>query len=68
MRSIFPGMAAAALLLGGSVALGGCVVASPRPYHRAHVGAPVYVAPARVWVPGYWGPRHVWIRGHWRYR
>jgi hypothetical protein len=68
MRSIFPGMAAVALLLGGSMTLGGCVVAAPRPYYRAHVVAPVYVAPVRVWVPGYWGPRHVWVRGYWRYR
>ena len=68
MRSIFSGMAAATLLLGGSLALGGCVVASPRPAYRARVIAPVYVAPARVWVPGYWAPRHVWIAGRWRYR
>jgi hypothetical protein len=56
MRSIFSGVAATALLLGGSAVLGGCVV------------APFYVAPVRVWVPGYWAPRHVWIEGHWRYR
>jgi hypothetical protein len=52
----------AALVVGGSLMLGGCVVASPR---RAHV---VAVAPARVWVPGYWGRGHVWVRGYWRYR
>ena len=68
MRCIFSGVAATALLLAGSVALGGCVVASPRPAYRARVVAPVHAAPARVWVPGYWAPRHVWIEGHWRYR
>lgn len=68
MRSIFSGIAATALLLGGSAMLGGCVVATPRPAYRARVVAPVYVAPVRVWVPGYWAPRHVWIEGHWRYR
>lgn len=61
-------IALAPLLLAGSVALSGCIVASPRPLHRhAHVES-VRVAPARVWVPGYWGPRHVWVGGRWRYR
>lgn len=58
----------APLLFAGSLALSGCIVASPRPVHRhAYVG-PVRVAPVRVWVPGYWGPRHVWVGGRWRYR
>ncbi|MDE2498429.1 MAG: hypothetical protein KGK35_11420, partial [Xanthomonadaceae bacterium] len=50
----------AALIAGGCMLLGGCVVAPPR---RAYVA----VAPARVWVPGYWYGG-VWFSGHWRYR
>lgn len=56
MRRLMSSCLLAAALLGGSLALTGCVVVPPRGYH------------ARVWVPGYWAPRHVWIGGHWRYR
>lgn len=53
-RFIFVGLIAAALI-GGSLAMTGCVAVAPRDgYH------------ARVWVPGFWAPRHVWAGGHWR--
>lgn len=65
MRPIIPTLTLAASLLAASASLTGCVVASPRPVHRAYVVAPVGV---RVWVPGYWAPRHRWVRGYWRYR
>ncbi len=55
MRRLVAHLLLAAALLGGALALSGCVIVPP----RAH---------ARVWVPGYWGPPHVWIAGHWRYR
>lgn len=52
----------AMMIVGGSLLLGGCVVAPPR---RAYVA--VTPAPVRVWVPGYW-QGGVWFSGHWRYR
>jgi hypothetical protein len=54
MRRFLSTSLIAIALVGGSVALTGCIVEAPRP--------------ARVWVPGYWGSGHVWVGGHWRYR
>ena len=54
----------AALIAGGSLLLGGCVVAPPRSAYVAVAPAPVRV---RVWVPGYWAGG-VWVGGYWRYR
>lgn len=48
------------LVVAGSLAMGGCVVAPP----RARVAV---VVPARVWVPAHWN-RGFWVAGHWRYR
>lgn len=48
------------LAAASSLALGGCVVAPPRPV--------AVVAPVRVWVPGYWAYGNVWVAGHWRWR
>ncbi len=53
------------LLLVSGIALSGCMVAGPRPFHHR---AYVRVAPVRVWVPGYWGPSRVWVAGRWRDR
>lgn len=52
MRRFFRACLFAATLLGGAVALSGCVVVAPR-----H---------ARVWVPGYWAGGHIWVEGHYR--
>jgi hypothetical protein len=49
------------LVVLGSFAMGGCVVAPP----RARV---VAVVPARVWVPAHWRGNGIWVAGHWRYR
>ncbi|BFI95769.1 MAG: hypothetical protein RSP_12790 [Rhodanobacter sp.] len=54
MRRCLSACLLAVALIGGSVALTGCVVVAPR-----H---------ARVWVPGYWGAGHVWVGGYWRAR
>lgn len=54
MRRLLSNLLVCTALLGGALALSGCVVV---PAHRA-----------RVWVPGYWGSAHVWVGGHWRYR
>lgn len=54
MRRFLSSCLLATALIGGSVAMTGCVVVAPR-----H---------ARVWVPGYWARGHVWVGPHWRYR
>ena len=56
------------LLLAGGIALSGCIVAAPRPFHRRAYVRTVYVVPARIGFPGYWGPPHVWIAGRWHDR
>lgn len=45
-----------AALMGAALALTGCIVVAPRPYHQ------------RVWVSGFWAPQNVWVGGHWGYR
>ena len=55
MRRFMSTCLIAAALIGGSLAMTGCVVVAPRRGYRAG-----------VWVPGYWAPRHVWVGGHWR--
>ena len=54
MRRFMSACLIAAALIGGSLAMTGCVVVAPRRYH------------AGVWVPGYWASGHVWVGGHWR--
>jgi hypothetical protein len=55
MRRFMSACLIAAALIGGSLAMTGCVVVAPRGgYH------------AGVWVPGYWASGHVWVGGHWR--
>ncbi len=68
MFPIISRLTAASLLLVGSAALSGCIVAGPRPAARVRVVESVHVEHGRYWAPGYWSPRRVWVGGGWRYR
>ncbi len=53
MRRLLSTLLFSVALLGGTLALSGCIVVAP-------------ARPGHVWVPGYWAPGHVWVHGYWR--